>query len=102
MLEHLQNVNGVGEARQFYNVSDFIADLRGGKLGAPARLAERIPLDTPVRVECLDIIGIIDGHSTCDCRHYRVRYFDRKTWRVRQKWVTQGVIEVLATKTAQA
>lgn len=94
------SLNGVGEAREFYNVADFLADLWAGKLGAPARPVERLALDTPVSVPCLNIEGIIDGLSTCDVNHYRVRFFDRRVWCVRQKWVTRGVIEVIGNKTA--
>lgn len=102
MPEQLQNVGGAGEGQHFYTVADFLADLWAGKFGAQHARPARLALDTPVSVPCLDIEGVIDGLSTCDVNHYRVRFFDRRVWQVRQKWVTRGVIEVIESKTALA
>src|SRR3982751_6112327 len=85
--------NGAGEARQFYNVADFIADLWAGKLGAPARPAERLSLATPVILRN-GVLAVVSGHSTASCTSYRISWYDRVHLVVRHKWVERGSFEV--------
>lgn len=90
-------INPIQPVRKFYNVSDFIDDLKNGAF-TPSKPIERVPLGTSVFL-CNGVEAAISGHSTCDCNSYRVSWFDRKYWTVRHKWVQRGGFEVIQTKT---
>ena len=64
--------------RRFYNVADFLADLRGGTFAdqpaPPAEFThEHTPaLGLPVYVPALGVYALISGHSTCDGSRWRL------------------------------
>ncbi|MEO8391500.1 MAG: hypothetical protein ABI700_00770 [Chloroflexota bacterium] len=88
--------------KTFYNVSDLIADLKGGKF-TPSQPAERLPLTTPVILRN-GVSAVVSGHSTASCTSYRVSWYDRVHLVVRHKWMERGAFEVISTanKTATA
>ena len=103
MLEHLQDIDGAGEAQPFYNVADFLADLWAGKFGEQHVRPERLPLSTPVKLGN-GVLAVVSGHSTASCTSYRISWYDRVHLVVRHKWLERGAFEVISNtnKTATA